>query len=113
MLPDRRFLLIDTVHALDAGEALLAVEGNEGLLFDDAGHVVHRVLSVEPVEGRTVGNERLSGRGLYHEVRLCVVQGVGNELVESVEDGQDDDEGRRSDGHARDADPRNDVDHIV
>ena len=107
------FLLEHAVHTLDAGEALFAVESDEGLFLDDAGHVVHQFLVVQPGEHGAVRDEGLAGRRFHDQVRLGVPEAVGHELVEPVEHRKDDDERRRPDGHARHADARNDVDHVV
>ena len=100
-------------HPLHPRERLPGTIGEEGLFFQDAGHVQDRVLGIGPFEGGIVRHEKLARGRFDGNVRIGVRQGVGNQGVEAVEDRENDDKRCRADRHARDPDTRNDVDHIV
>ena len=109
----RRFFFEDPVYALHAGERLFIPVGEEGLLFQHAGHAGNLFPPVQLIEEQAVGDEELALGGADAEVGVGGVEAFGHYLVEAVVDRQDEDEGGCAYCHPGHADARNQVDHIV
>ena len=104
---------IGPVYALGTGDAGPSVIAEIDVFLEDAVDGGYGGVVAGPVEDLLVGNKDLSAVRNDQQVRFDVTEAGPDQGVESIVDGQDDDQGGRADGHADGADRGDDVDHIV
>ena len=101
------------IHALCLGHSLTPLVADEDILLQNLAHVQDIRAGIRPVEGLPFRDEGLAARRADEIVRIKVAERLSDDTVKTVVNGQENDEGGRSDGHAYDAYRRDDVYDIV
>ena len=101
------------VNALEGDDERMAPEEEEGIVFQAFGCKLHLGVALHLPDDGIVGLERLALHRRHLQFRVEVAVERGDEVVKTIEDGEDADHGRRGDGNARRSDAADDIDGIM